>query len=151
MCIQTEKLRFLDVLNFLAPRFLYSDYLKAMEVEGEKFFWPYDIFKSMEVLYRTEFPDHEEFYSKLKSKNISVQEYEKCKEIWRQKGMKTLKDLLEYYNNEGVGHFIPALEKQNEFYKSCNLDFKSAIFIPGLAIQYLFQLKRSRSTNLSVW
>ena len=141
MCIQTDKLRFLDVMNYLAPGFSYDQYIKAMGVEGEKFYWPYDIFTSMDVLDRTELPRHEEFYSQMKQRNITLEEYEQCKKIWKEKNMSSLRDLLVYYNNEDVRHFIPALEKQNEFYKSRNLDMKSAISVPGLAIQYLFQLK----------
>lgn len=141
MCLQTDKLRFLDVLNYLAPGFSYDDYLKAMGVDGEKFFWPYDIFTSMAVLDRTELPKHEEFYNKMKNSNISIQDYERCKKMWKDKEMRSLRDLLIHYNNEDVKHFIPALERQNEFYKSRNLDFKSAISVPGLAIRYLFQLK----------
>jgi len=141
MCLKTDKLRFLDILNYLAPGFSYDEYLKAMDVGGEKFVWPYELFTSLDVLKRTDFPTHDEFYSKMKEENISVEDYKRCKKVWEEKGMKSLRDLLIYYNNEDVRHFIPALEKQNAFYKSRNLDFKSAISVPGLAIQYLFKLK----------
>ena len=102
MCIQTDKLRFLDVLNYLAPGFSYSSYLKAMEVEESKLCWPYDIFTSMSVLKRKEFPKYEEFYNKLTESNISIDDYNRCKRVWKENDMKTLRDFLQMYNNQDV-------------------------------------------------
>ncbi|XP_067945797.1 uncharacterized protein [Watersipora subatra] len=141
MMIQTKKLRFLDIANFLPEGISLSDYLKAMEVDSGKFHWIYERFTSMEVLKRTDFPKKEEFYSELKRKHISDEEYELCKNVWTKEKMTTLRDLLIYYNEADVTPLVTAIERQNEFFKSRNLDFKSAISIPGLSIRYLFQLK----------
>ena len=141
MAIQTEKLRFLDIANFLPQGYSLSDYLKAYQVKESKFFWIYDHFTSMDVLKRTSFPEHHEFYSELKGKNISVDDFNYCKQVWEQENMNSLRDMLIYYNEHDVGPLCSAITKQNSFFKSRNLDFKSAISVPGLAVQYLFQLK----------
>ena len=148
MCLKTETLKFCDITNFLAPGYGYSDYLKAMEVDAEKFYWIYDKFTSLELLKQTTFPKYEDFYSSLKRKNISLVEYAKCKKIWDINNMKTLRDLLVYYNNEDCRGFVLAVEKQMAFFRSKHLDMKSAISMPGLAIQRLFQLKDPQAAIL---
>ena len=40
MCVTTERLRFLDVLNFLAPGFSYDAFLKAYGCTLTKGFFP---------------------------------------------------------------------------------------------------------------
>ena len=146
MCLQTDKLQFLDVTNYLAPGFSYSAYLKAMEVEEKKFFWIYEKFTSLEVLKQTSFPAKEDFYSQLKQEAISQEDYDYCKSVWNKRGMKTLKDLLVYYNNEDCRGFVQALEKQSDFFRSKNLDFKMASSMPGLAIQRMMTLKNSMAS-----
>ena len=139
------RLKFLDVCNFIAPGFSYSDYLKAFEVEETKFFWIHEQFTSLKVLQRTDFPEHWEFYSSLKQRNITTDEYNHVRKIWEERKMKTLKDLLIYYNNCDCVPFVSALARQMQFFRSIGLDIKSAISIPGLSIRHLFNLKDSNS------
>lgn len=112
-----------------------------MEVSEEKFFWIYEAFTSMETLNRTDFPTHEEFYRKLKQKNITVEEYNYCKSIWLSEVMTTLRDLLIYYNEKDCVGLVEAIEKQMELFRCKGLDIKSAISVPGLSLQYLFKTK----------
>ena len=141
MTLQTDRLRFLDISNYLPQGVSLSDYLKAMEVETPKFFWIYEKFTSMDLLKQTKFPEHDDFYSTLKQKNISVEDYNYAKSIWKKNGMKTLRDMLIYYNEQDVKPLCAAIEKQYQFFKSRDLDFKTAISISGMSIKYLFQLK----------
>ena len=39
-CVSTEKLKFLDIMSFIAPGFSYAKYLAAFEVEEQKEFFP---------------------------------------------------------------------------------------------------------------
>jgi len=145
MCIKTKRLRFLDIVNYLAPGFSYGEYLKAMEVNSKKFFWIYEKFTSMEMLKQTDFPSREDFYSDLKKETISLEDYNYCRKIWVENNMKTLKDLLIYYNNADCTGFVKALQKQNESLRTKNLDFKMAFSMPGLAIKRLFDLKQKNA------
>ena len=42
MCFSTRKLRFLDIINFLAPGYSYDKYLKAYGCELQKGHFPYE-------------------------------------------------------------------------------------------------------------
>ena len=42
MCISTDKLKFLDIINYLAPGYSYDKYLKAYGCELEKGHFPYE-------------------------------------------------------------------------------------------------------------
>jgi hypothetical protein len=141
MCLKANNIKFVDVTNFLAAGAKYDEYLAAMGVKQRKFFWPYEKFTSLALLKQTHFPSHTDFYSKLTNSNISQEDYNYCKNVWEAEGMETLRDLLVYYNNHDVIGFVEALTIQRKFFIERDLDFKSAISIPGLAIQYLFKVK----------
>ena len=94
MCIKTEHLKFLDITNYLAPNFSYSDFLKAYEIEQTKGFFPYEWVDSLAKLNHRGLPSHEAFYSSLKNQNISNEEYQYCQQVWDQNGMTTFKEFL---------------------------------------------------------
>ena len=79
MAIATDGLKILDICNFLAPGFSYSEYFKDFEVE--------------------------------EISNISVEQYNFAHQVWKEENMKTLKDVLIYYNNAGCKPFVLAIEK----------------------------------------
>ena len=56
MCIKTEKLKFLDITNYLAPEFRYSQYLKAYKCTEQKGFFPYEWMASLDKLNVSELP-----------------------------------------------------------------------------------------------
>lgn len=69
MCICTEQLKFLDIINYIAPGFTYDSFLKAYGADVSKSFWPYVWFDSLEKLQQRTFPTYEDFYSPLKQRN----------------------------------------------------------------------------------
>ena len=76
MCIKTEKLKFLDIINYLAPGFSYSQYLEAYKCTEQKGFFPYEWITSLDKLNVSQLPPHEAFYSTLKNENISIEDYQ---------------------------------------------------------------------------
>ena len=116
-------------------------YLDAYGVKEKKGFFPYEYIDSLDKLDETELPPQEAFYSQLKNEHISDEDYADCKKIWAEKGMTTLADFLEWYNNKDVGPFIKALENQSKFYeKELGIDMlKDGISVSGLALRYLFK------------
>jgi hypothetical protein len=54
MCIKTEKLKFVDISNYLAPGFSYSQYLKAYKCREQKGFFPYEWMTSLDKLLQCE-------------------------------------------------------------------------------------------------
>ena len=139
MCLQTERLKFLDIRNYLAPGFDYATYLKAYKCTVRKGFFPYEWMDQLDKLNSTELPTHQQFYSSLKNSNISEEEYDYCQQVWTEEQMTTMRDYLVWYNNHDVVSFLEALQKQFEFYISKGLDtFKDGLSVPGLCLKHLF-------------
>lgn len=140
MSISTKWFKFLDIKNYLAPGCSYKQFLQAYKCEDKKGFFPYDWMDKLDKLSHTALPPFEAFYNKLKGKNISPEEYQHCKNVWRDQNMRTFRDFLVWYNNKDVGPFLQALENMFDFYRAKNIDmFKQGISIPGLTLRYLFQ------------
>ena len=139
MSLQTKKLKFLDISNYLAPGYSYAKFLKAYECPHTKGFFPYEYMTDLNKLDETALPPHAAFFSTLKGENISEEDYRYCQRIWRDGGMTTLRQFLEWYNNLDVLPFLDAIQKMFTFYKDRQMDmFKMAISVPGLSLQYLF-------------
>ena len=65
-CISTNHIKFLDVVNYIAPGYNYDSFLKAFGANSSKSYWPYQWFTSLDKLDTTTFPDYTDFYSTLK-------------------------------------------------------------------------------------
>jgi len=140
MCWKTDKLIFLDVCNFIAPGFKYSDYLKAFQTELRKGFFPYEWMDNLDKLDYDRLPDREAFYSSLRNESLSVEEYACLEETWHRERMRSVRDLLVWYNNLDVEPFLEALEKQCEVYASKRIDMlKEGLSLPGLSVVWLFK------------
>ena len=139
MCISTEKLKFLDICNYLAPGFSYDKYLKAYGCELQKGQFPYEYMDDLRKLDEHVLPPQETFYSKLKNEGISDDDYARCQAVWRGNGMTTMRDYLIWYNNRDVIPSLEAVAKQFAFYRDRGIDmFKDGISVPGLSLLYMF-------------
>ena len=139
MCLFTTHLRFLDVLNFLAPGFGYDAFLKAYGCILTKGFFPHEWFDSLDKLKQTCLPPHEAFHSTLRNENITDEEYACCQRVWEEHNMQTMRDFLEWYNNRDVEPFCKALQKMSDFCSDKNIDMlKQGVSIPGVTLIYLF-------------
>jgi G:T-mismatch repair DNA endonuclease (very short patch repair protein) len=84
-------------------------------------------------------PDQKAFDSRLKNETMSDKDYEVVQQAWSEKDMKTVKDLLVWYNNLDVKPFLEAVERQSEIYKSKGIDMlKEGLSLPGLAVIWMF-------------
>ena len=139
MCLYTDKLKFLDMVNFLAPGVSYDKYLKAYGCELQKGHFPYEYMDNLRKLDDCALPPQAAFYSQLKNEGISNDDYARCQAVWRDNGMETLREYLIWYNNRDVTPFLDAIAKQAGFYKHQNIDmFKDGISVPGLSLLHLF-------------
>jgi hypothetical protein len=75
MSLKSQHLQILDVRSYLAPNYSYDAFIEAYKCKIEKVFSPYDYFDSFDKLDESELPSHDLFYSKMKNKNISDEEY----------------------------------------------------------------------------
>ena len=115
-CIQTATLRFLDTTNFIPPGYTYEAYLKAHGASLAKGFFPYEWMDDIEKLNHKALPNQEAFFSRLTNKTISDKDYASLKETWDRLQMKSVRDLLIWYNNLDVEPFLEALQKQYAIY-----------------------------------
>ena len=139
MCLSTDKLKFLDMVNFLAPGVSYDKYMKAYGCELQKGHFPYEYMDNLRKLDDCALPPQAAFYSRLKNEGISNDDYARCQAVWRDNGMETLREYLIWYNNRDVTPFLDAIAKQAGFYKQHNIDmFKDGISVPGLSLLHLF-------------
>ena len=139
MCFSKNKLRFLDIKNYLAPGVSYEKYLKAYGCSVQKGHFPYEYIDDLQKLKEHSLPPQAAFFSRLKNEGISDTDYALCQEAWRSDQMTTMRDFLVCYNNRDVVPFLEAIDQQFAFYQQQNIDmFKDGISIPGLTLLYLF-------------
>ena len=141
MFINTPKFKFLDVLNYLGPGITYEKWVKTYGATLAKSWLPYEWFDSPDKLDFPGLPPYMAWYSKLKGEYVlTLKEYDDCHRIFKERGMQTFGDWLEYYNNLDVAPFLEALQKMKEFYTSLGLDIlKDAVSLPGVSEKYILR------------
>ena len=80
-CIKTEHLKFLDILQFLAPGYNLKSFFKAFGVSEQKGYFPYDYFTDANQLDERTLPPYEAFYSSLKHCNVLEEEYDSFQKL----------------------------------------------------------------------
>ena len=139
MCLSTDKLKFVDICNYLAPGVSYDKYLKAYGCELQKGHFPYEYMNNLRKLDDRVLPPQSAFFSRLKNEGISNDDYARCQAVWRDNGMETMRDYLIWYNNRDVTPFLEAISKQFVFYRDRDIDmFKDGICVPCLSLLHLF-------------
>ena len=139
MCLYTDKLKFVDICNYLAPGVSYAKYLTAYGCELGKGHFPYEYMDDLQKLEDRVLLPQSAFFSQLKNEGISDADYARCQAVWHDNQMKTMRDFLVWYNNRDVIPFLQAIDKQFAFYQQHNIDmFKDGISVPGLSLLHLF-------------
>ena len=150
MFLLTSGFRFLDIINYLGPGTSYEKWVKAYDCKTTKSWFPYEWFDKPEKLDYPGLPDYPHWYSKLKNEfTLKLSEWKACKQLFREKGMKTFKDWVRYYNNLDVAPGLEALEKMRNFYTEKGIDImKDAVSIPGVSLHYLLRGAIERNAEL---
>ena len=150
MFVLTCGFRFLDIINYLGPGTSYEKWVKAYECKTVKSWFPYEWFDRPEKLDYPGLPDYMDWYSKLKGDFVlKLSEWKACKKLFREKGMKTFKDWVRYYNNLDVAPGLEALQKMKNFYTEKGIDImKDAVSIPGVSLHYLLKGAIDRNAEL---
>ena len=125
-------------MSYLAPGLSFDKWCKANNCEAKKLVFPYEWMDSYDKLYHVGPVKHEDFYSSLKQKNISLEEYEDFKREFKKRGCVTMMDWLREYNLHDVIPFREALEKTRAMYYPDKIDIlKDAVSIPGVSMMYV--------------
>jgi hypothetical protein len=152
MCIATDEFKMLDISNYLPPATSYDKYLKTFLGECKcpkkiqctcnlgKGVFCYEYITDFNKLSETTIPPREAFDSSLRNTKISDDDYERIKFVWDHYKMKSIMDLLIWYNNLDVIPFIDAVKEQREFYKNYDLDMLvDGVSLPSLAEKVMYQ------------
>ena len=112
-----QLLRFIDSFKFMASSLdkLVSNLDRESFTNTKKFFkgqqlnlllrkgvYPYDYMDSVKRLSETQLPPKEAFYSRLSGGGISDEDYEHAQQVWKEVGMKTLRNYHDLYNKSDV-------------------------------------------------
>ncbi|GMF29733.1 unnamed protein product [Phytophthora lilii] len=152
MCNATSDMKMLDISNYVPAGTSYDKYIttylggcmcddnvRCVCGLGKGLF-PYEYKTSFNVLNEDQVPAKSAFDSKLRGSKISDEDYERVKWVWGYYGMKTIKDLLVWYNNLDVVPFIRAIKSQRELFKRFDLDmFVDGVSLPGLSENVMYQ------------
>ena len=141
MFINTPKFKFLDIMNYLALGISYDKWVKTYGASQIKSWLPYEWFDTPDKLDYPGLPPYWCWYSRLKNVFVlSPKEYDDCKRVFNERGMKTFRDWLEYYNNLDVAPFLEALVKMRDFYTVLGVDiFKDAVSLAGVSMKYILR------------
>ena len=117
---------------------------------GKKGFFSYEHGWSLGQLEEPQVPPREAFQSWLRKSELSKEDYAICQRAWAEKGTRTLRDFLVWYNNLYVLLFLEALHKMSQFWRRYGTNMlKEAISLPGLAFKFKMSLLREQGLYLS--
>ena len=83
MFLTTSKFKFLDVKNYIVSGLSYDAWCKSMGCKLQKLMFPYEWLDSYEKLSHVGSVCYEDFYSSLKSSNITKDEYEQFLKLFK--------------------------------------------------------------------
>ena len=151
MFLTTDEFKFLDIRNFLAPGMSYDVWCKSVDCKLQKLTFPYEWLTSYEKLNHVGPVNRGDFFSRLRGKTISRQEYRKFRRQFYDRKCVTMMDWLREYNLADVEPFVEAVDQTTVQYYQDKLDLlKDAVSIPGLSQKYVLNkaLKRKPECEL---
>ena len=116
MVIASPKLKFLDVINYVAAGTSLEKLYNSYSVSIPKGTFPYQWFDSLEKLNATSLPLKEEFFSVLTNKAITDETYQSCINTWNnmptsRSDVRNFVDYTRYYNHRDVLGLAEAIHK----------------------------------------
>ena len=156
MAIGTERLKYLDLVNYLAAGTSLAKFYKAFKVKNLKSTMAYEWFDSLdklqapflpqrtqenrEAVARGEHPKNDPYYSLLKGKTVSNEDIDECEKVWKEQNMKTFGDYVRYYNDLDVTGLVEGIVKMSEIFRKQKLDiFKDGVSLPRLTQKQIFK------------
>ena len=107
---------------------------ESLDLVKRKGVYPYDYMDCFERLSETSLPPKDDFYSRLNDEDISTSEYEHAQRVWKEFGMKTMRDYHDLYQKTDVLLLADVFEEfRNVCLKHYELDPAWYYTSPGLA------------------
>ncbi len=151
--IRNGRFDFLDLINYIAAGIPLDTLLKQY-LGTKKMFFPYESLKSVDDLKRTDRPTKEMFFSQLKNKDMSDEDYELFCSEWEQggkNGVFTWKDYLKIYNESDVFPMVEVIKIMMDYYTTFDIDmFKNGVGVPSLSEQICLKKAHSHYQNTNI-
>ena len=152
MFLTTPKFKFLDVKNYIGPGLIYDAWCNSTGCRLQKLVFPYECLDSYEKLSHVGPVSYEDFYSNLKSSNITRDEYEQFFKLFKENDCPTMGDWLRVCNVADVVPFIDAFMKMAEEYYPDKIDIcKDAVSIPGISMTYMLNKLLEKNKGLELY
>ncbi|CAG5101819.1 Oidioi.mRNA.OKI2018_I69.chr1.g14.t1.cds [Oikopleura dioica] len=142
--MSTPTYQFKDAKLFSTPTDL-AGYLKQGGVEEGKAIWPYEKYRSVfDIMNDKNFPPRDEFFSSLKNKEISEEDYELFRsEFYRNQRRDqnySMGHWLKHYNLTDVTPFAKAIDNQFKlFFETFKIDPSFCMSLPKFAMACVFE------------
>ena len=121
-----------------------------MACKLQKLMFPYEWLDSYKKLSHVDWVSHEDFYSSLKSSNITRDEYEQFLKLFKENDCTTMGDWLRVYNVADFVPFIEAFRKMAEHYYLDEIEVsKDAVSIPGISMTYMLNKSLEKTKGWS--
>ncbi|CAG5083743.1 Oidioi.mRNA.OKI2018_I69.PAR.g10449.t1.cds [Oikopleura dioica] len=142
--MSTPKYQFKDAKLFSTPTDL-AGYLKQGGVDEGKAIWPYEKYHSVfDIMNDKNFPPREDFFSSLKNKAISEEDYEIFKDEFNKNQRRdphySMAHWLQHYNLADVTPFAKAIDNQFKlFFETFKIDPSFCMSLPKFAMACVFE------------
>ena len=147
-----EKQLFLDVKNYIGLGLIYAPWWKSVGCKLQKLMFPYEWLDSHEKLTHVDLVSYDDFYSSLKSSNITRDEYELFLKLFKENDCTSISDWLQIYNVADVAPFIEAFRKMAEHYYPDKIDVcKDMTSIPGISMTYMLNKFLEKGKGLGLY
>lgn len=132
MAFSTDNLKFLDLMNFIAPGFTLAKFIESFtngkEIKGK---FCYEFARSYDALLTTVFPPKSAFWSTLKKEGISDKDYDECLAQFNalSDGERNMLGFLKAYNVQDTRPMVEAATKMaNTYFDEFGLDPFKQVF-----------------------
>ena len=117
--------------------------VKKRELMLKKGVFPYDYMDGLEKLDETELLEKEKFYSKLNDRDITDEEYEHAKNVWKEFEMETMRNYHDLYMITEVLILADVFENFRKIcMENCKLDPAWYYTSPGLSWNALLKITK---------
>ena len=144
MFLTTSKFKFLDVKNYVVPGLSYDAWCRSMGCRLQKLMFPYEWLDRYKKKSYVGLVSYEDFYSSLKSSNITRDEYEQFLKLFKQNDCTTMGDWLQVYK-------MAVWKMAGQYYPDKIDVCKDAVSIPGISMTYMLKKSLEKNKGLKLY
>ena len=109
----------------------------------KKGIYPYDYFDNIKKYNDQKLPNKEEFFNMINNKNISDEDYEHAKNVFKKFNCNNLLDYSILYLKTDICHLSDVFQKFSDFaYKTYELDPRHSFTLPGFSWQAMLKMTK---------